>query len=109
MRSSTARASSEIDESHYFKNLGVPVRTDGFTVAASKRATDLDMKLGLLRERGGQTAALFTGTPVSNSLLEMFVVQHYLHPQRLEELGLHAADAWAATFVEFQITVEVTP
>jgi N12 class adenine-specific DNA methylase len=98
-----------VDESHYFKNLGVPVRTDGFSVAASKRATDLDMKLGLLRERGGKTAALFTGTPVSNSLLEMYVVQHYLQPQRLEELGLHAADAWAATFVEFQTTVEVTP
>ena len=98
-----------VDESHYFKNLGLPVRTDGFSVAASKRATDLDMKLGLLRERGGRTAALFTGTPVSNSLLEMYVLQHYLHPQRLEELGLHSADAWAATFVEFQTSVEVTP
>jgi N12 class adenine-specific DNA methylase len=98
-----------VDESHYFKNLGVPVRTDGFAVAASKRATDLDMKLSLLRERGGKVAALFTGTPVSNSLLEMYVLQHYLHPQRLEEIGLDSADAWAATFVEFQTSVEVTP
>jgi len=98
-----------VDESHYFKNLGIPVRTDGFSVAASKRATDLDLKLGLLREQGSKTAALFTGTPVSNSLLEMYVLQHYLHPQRLEELGLHSADAWAATFVEFQTSVEVTP
>ena len=69
-----------VDESHYFKNLGVPVRTDGFSVAASKRATDLDMKLGLLRERGGRSGAMFTGTPVSNSLLEMYVLQHYLQP-----------------------------
>ncbi len=98
-----------VDESHYFKNLGIPVRTDGFSIAASKRATDLDMKLALLRQRGGKVAALFTGTPVSNSLLEMFVLQHYLHPQRLEEVGVHSADAWAATFVEFQTTVEVTP
>jgi N12 class adenine-specific DNA methylase len=98
-----------VDESHYFKNLGIPVRTDGFSIAASKRATDLDMKLALLRERGGKTAALFTGTPVSNSLLEMYVLQHYLQPQRLEETGLHSADAWAATFVEFQTSVEVTP
>ena len=98
-----------VDESHYFKNLGLPARTDGFTIAASKRATDLDMKLGVLRERGGKTAALFTGTPVSNSLLEMYVLQHYLQPERLEELGLHSADAWAATFVEFQTAVEVTP
>jgi hypothetical protein len=46
---------------------------------------------------------------VSNSLLEMYVLQHYLQPQRLEETGLHSADAWAATFVEFQTSVEVTP
>ena len=98
-----------VDESHYFKNLGIPVRTDGFTVAASKRATDLDMKLSLLRQRGSKTGALFTGTPVSNTLLEMYVLQHYLHPERLDELGLHSADAWAATFVEFQTSVEVTP
>ena len=98
-----------VDESHYFKNLGIPVRTDGFSVAASKRATDLDMKVSWLRERGGKTAALFTGTPVSNTLLEMYVLQHYLDPQRLDELGLASADAWAATFVEFQTSVEVTP
>jgi len=98
-----------VDESHYFKNLGVPVRTDGFSVAASKRATDLDLKLALLRSRGGKVAALFTGTPVSNSLLEMYVLQHYLHPARLGELGLDSADAWAATFVEFRTAVEVTP
>src|SRR5260370_33015631 len=67
------------------------------------------MKLSWLRERGGKTAALFTGTPVSNTLLEMYVIQHYLHPQRLEELGLSSADAWAATFVEFQTSVEATP
>src|SRR5258708_32747037 len=67
------------------------------------------MKLTLLRENGGKVAALFTGTPVSNSLLEMYVIQHYLHPQRLDEIGLASADAWAATFVEFQTSVEVTP
>jgi N12 class adenine-specific DNA methylase len=98
-----------VDEAHYFKNLGLPVHTDGFTVAASKRASDLDMKLDQLRQRGGKVAALFTGTPVSNSLLEMYVLQHYLHPARLEEIGLNSADSWAATFVEFQTTVEVTP
>lgn len=98
-----------VDESHYFKNLAVPVRTDGFSVAASKRATDLDMKLSQLRARGGKVGAFFTGTPVSNSLLEMYVLQHYLHPERLDEVGLHSADGWAATFVDFQTSVEVTP
>src|ERR1700683_1242322 len=98
-----------VDEAHYFKNLGLPVRTDGVTVTASKRGSALDLKLDKLRQRGGKVAALFTGTPVSNSLLEMYVLQHYLHPARLEETGLNSADAWAATFVEFQTTVEVTP
>jgi N12 class adenine-specific DNA methylase len=98
-----------VDEAHYFKNLGIPVHTDGFSVPASKRAADLDMKLGVLRERGTREAALFTGTPVSNSLLEMYVLQHYLQPERLDALGLQSADAWAASFVQFQTSVEVAP
>jgi N12 class adenine-specific DNA methylase len=98
-----------VDEAHYFKNLGIPVHTDGFSVPASKRAADLDMKLGVLRERGNRMAALFTGTPVSNSLLEMYVLQHYLQPERLDALGLQSADAWAASFVQFQTSVEVAP
>jgi len=100
-----------VDEMHYFKNLGVPVHTDGFSVNGSKRAQDLDMKLGWLRDRHPGLAVVtgFTGTPVSNTLLEAFILQHYLQPQRLEELGLQSADAWAANFVRFATAVEVTP
>jgi N12 class adenine-specific DNA methylase len=100
-----------VDEMHYFKNLNVPVHTDGFTVQGSKRAQDLDMKLGYLRAQhlGCAVVTGFTGTPVSNTLLEAFIIQHYLQPQRLAELGLQSADAWAATFVRFTTAVEVTP
>ena len=100
-----------VDEMHYFKNLGVPVHTDGFSINGSKRAQDLDMKLSWLRDRhpGHAVVTGFTGTPVSNTLLEAFVLQHYLQPQRLAELGLQSADAWAANFVRFATAVEVTP
>jgi len=99
-----------VDEMHYFKNLGVPVHTDGFSVNGSKRAQDLDMKLGWLRSRHPSLAVVtgFTGTPVSNTLLEAFILQHYLQPARLAELGLQSADAWAANFVRFATAVEVT-
>ncbi|MEY9932574.1 N12 class adenine-specific DNA methylase [Catenulispora sp. GP43] len=100
-----------VDEMHYFKNLGVPVHTDGFAINGSKRAQDLDMKLSWQRgQHPGQGVVTgFTGTPVSNTLLEMFILQHYLQPQRLEELGLASADAWAALFVRFGTGVEITP
>ena len=100
-----------VDEMHYFKNLGVPVHTDGFAINGSKRAQDLDMKLSWQRGRhpGQAVVTGFTGTPVSNTLLEMFILQHYLQPQRLEELGLTSADAWAALFVRFGTGVEITP
>ena len=100
-----------VDEMHYFKNLGVPVHTDGFAINGSKRAQDLDMKLTWLRERHPGAAVItgFTGTPVSNTLLEAFILQHYLQPQRLAELGLESADAWAANFVRFATTPEITP
>jgi len=100
-----------VDELHYFKNLDVPVHTDGFAINGSKRAQDLDMKLSWQRtQHPGQAVVTgFTGTPVSNTLLELFVLQHYLQPQRLEELGLTSADAWASLFVRFATGVEITP
>ena len=100
-----------VDEMHYFKNLDVPVHTDGFTINGSKRAQDLDMKLSWQRKQHPDQAVVtgFTGTPVSNTLLELFILQHYLQPQRLEQLGLSSADAWASLFVRFATGVEITP
>ena len=100
-----------VDEMHYFKNLSVPVHTDGFQVQGSKRAQDLDMKIDWLRRQHPELAVVtgFTGTPVSNTLLETYILQHYLQPRRLEELGILSADAWAADFVRFATAVEITP
>ena len=99
-----------VDEFHYYKNLALPVRTEGFSVRPSKRASDLDMKIRYLRERngGGPHAALFSGTPVSNTMLELYVCLHYTMRPYLKEIGLGTADEWAAAFVQFVTNVEVT-
>lgn len=98
-----------IDEAHYYKNLAVPVRTDGFSVRPSKRATALETKLRYLKGRGtGRYAALFTGTPVSNTMLELYVVLRYLMQDELRAIDLGNADAWAAMFVRFVTSVDVT-
>ncbi|MGC9670937.1 helicase-related protein [Planosporangium sp. 12N6] len=98
----------QVDEAHYFKNLFLGATTEGFQIAPSKRATDLDLKLNWLRERGGR-AVMYTGTPVPNSLIEVFVWQHYLQPERLEELDLAHPDAWARTYVKFETGIEIAP
>ena len=99
-----------VDEFHYYKNLALPVETEGFSVRPSKRASDLDMKIRYLRERnrGGPHAALFSGTPISNTMLELYVCLHYTMRPRLKDLGIGSPDAWAANFVQFVTSVEVT-
>lgn len=98
-----------VDEFHYYKNLAVPVRTDGFSVKPSKRAQDLDMKLRWLAGRGsGRYASLFSGTPVSNTMLELYVCMHYTMRPYLQKIGIGSPDAWAAAFVQFVTGVEVT-
>ena len=98
-----------LDEAHYYKNLALPCRTAGFTVKPSKRATDLDLKLAYLRKRSKQPfVTLFTGTPVSNTMLELYVIMHYLMPEYLASIGLGSADLWCAAYVQMQTKVEVT-
>lgn len=99
-----------VDEFHYYKNLAVPCRTEGFSVRPSKRATDLDMKLRYLckRNNGGPHAALFSGTPISNTMLELYVCLHYTMRPHLKRIGIGSADAWAAAYVQFVTSVEVT-
>jgi N12 class adenine-specific DNA methylase len=98
-----------VDEFHYFKNLQVPCHTEGFSMSASKRATDLDMKLSWLRTQRDRVATFFSGTPVSNSMLELYVVLHYMMPERLEELGMSSPDAWARWCVLFEEVLEISP
>ena len=100
-----------VDEAHLFKSLPVPSRMTGFSLPESKRAIDLALKLKWIRERndGARWGAFFTGTPVSNTLAELYILQLYLNPDRLAELGLTSFDAWAAQFVDWVTKVEVAP
>ncbi len=93
-----------VDEAHEFKNLAVPCANPdlGFGGdSGSKKATDLDLKIKLLRrmhptQRGVVTFA--TGTPIPNRVAELYVMQHYLQPDALEAAGVGSFDAWAAQF-----------
>lgn len=98
-----------IDEAHHYKNLAVPCYNEGFTISPSKRASHLDMILRWLSKRGsGRYASLFTGTPVSNTMLELFVMMQYLMPEHLDSIELGSADSWVAAFVEMVTKVGVT-
>ena len=100
-----------VDEAHYMKRLDVGSRMDGFSMGASKRALDLLLKVtALRRQRGGKPVlGLFTGTPLTNSLVEIFVWQTFLQPEVLEAAGLSDFNAWAANFVHFRSVVEISP
>ena len=100
-----------IDESHYFKNLDFPTRVQGLSIKGSKRAQNLQLKLWYIRTQmpGSKVATLFSGTLVSNTLAEMFVVQTYLQPERLRELQIDMFDAWAGLHVGFETKIEVSP
>ncbi|MEV6147036.1 DEAD/DEAH box helicase family protein [Streptomyces sp. NPDC051992] len=100
----------QVDEAHLFKNLALPATTEGMSLGKpSKRATDLDLKLIVTRERTGRdnVTALYSGTFISNSVREMYVFKHYTMPKRLEKLGVGSPDAWAANFIQFESRPEV--
>lgn len=99
-----------IDEAHEYKNLGLPSNVEGFQVEASKRATDLEMKLRWLEQRGtGPFAAFFTATPLSNNMVEAYVLAWYLDQQRLLQYGLNSVDAFVANFIDITTEVEISP
>lgn len=100
-----------VDECHLFKNLGLPTNIQGLQVKAAQRATDLEMKLRWLEahNEGRPFAAFFTATPISNSMVEAYVLAWYLSQHMLDAYGLLTVDAFASTFIEFQTRVEVSP
>lgn len=100
-----------VDEFHLFKNLGLPTNIPSLVVEASKRAVDLEMKLRWLEERnqGKPFGFGFTATPLSNSMVEAYVMAHYLRPQMLKELGMETVDAFAALYIEFENAIEISP
>lgn len=99
-----------IDEAHEYKNLGLSSNIEGFQVEPSRRAADLEMKLRWLEKRGkGPFGAFFTATPLSNNMVEAYVVAWYLDQQRLLDYGLNSVDAFVANFIDISSEVEVSP
>ncbi len=98
------------DEAHGYKNLRTVSNIEGVGVEGSQRASDLDMKLGYLRERhGGRVATFATATPIANSVAEAYTMQRFLRPDLLDEAGLTDFDTWAATFGEVTSDLELAP
>lgn len=102
-----------VDEAHMFKNLPMfsKIRNvAGINNSESKKATDLFMKISyILENNGGKGAVFATGTPISNSMGELFVMQKYLQIDRLREMGLEHFDEWASTFGEVVNSFEIAP
>ena len=102
-----------IDEAHYFKNLETPTKMErvaGIQTGGSERAFDLYMKARYLRRAApGHGVTFATGTPISNTMVEMYTMQRFLDPEGLKSRGLEHFDAWAATFGEVVDTMEISP
>jgi N12 class adenine-specific DNA methylase/SAM-dependent methyltransferase len=102
-----------VDEQHYFKNLETPTKMErvaGIQTGGSERAFDLYMKCRYLHEQHpGHGVTFATGTPISNSMVEMYTEQRFLDPEGLKQRGIEHFDAWAATFGEVVETMEISP
>jgi N12 class adenine-specific DNA methylase len=100
-----------VDESDLFKNLGFVSKMNriaGLPNTESNRALDMYMKTRYLSGRGGGTV-FATGTPVSNTMAEMYTLQRYLAPELLAAAGVEHFDAWAANFGEAVTALELAP
>ena len=103
-----------VDEAQNFKNLFLFSKMNnvaGISNAASQRASDLKLKCEYLQElHGSDRGVVFaTGTPISNSMTEMYTMQTYLQPSVLRELGITFFDGWAADFGETITSMELSP
>ena len=102
-----------IDEAHYFKNLETPTKMDrvaGIQTGGSERAFDLYMKARYLGEKHpGHGVTFATGTPISNTMMELYTMQRFLDPEGLRSRGIEHFDGWAATFGEVVDTMEISP
>ena len=102
-----------VDEAHYFKNLFYVTkmtRIAGLPQTASERAFDMFLKVRHVQSLNGGGGVVFaTGTPIANSMAEMFTMQRYLQPDDLKKHNLHHFDSWAATFGEPVTAMELSP
>ena len=102
-----------IDESHYFKNLFLYTKmrnVGGIAQTEAQKSSDLFMKCRYLDEiTGGRGIIFATGTPISNSMVELYTIQRYLQMNALQEQGLQHFDAWAANYGETVTAIELSP
>lgn len=101
-----------VDEAHHFKNLAVFSKINnvsGISSSGAKKATDMQLKCQYISEMNDGRGIVFaTGTPISNTMVEMYVMQLYLQKEALERMGIYHFDAWAATFGEVTTALELT-
>ena len=101
-----------VDEAHHFKNLAIFSKMNnvsGISSSGSQKATDMQLKCQYLTElNGGRGIVFATGTPVSNTMCELYVMQLYLQKEALERMGIHHFDAWATNFGEVTTALELT-
>ena len=102
-----------VDESHYFKNLFLATKmrnVGGIAQTEAQKSSDLFMKCRYLDEiTGGRGVIFATGTPISNSMVELYTIQRYLQYSTLEEMGLLNFDDWAANYGETITAIELSP
>lgn len=102
-----------VDESHNFKNLFLATKmrnVGGITQTEAQKSSDLFMKCQYLDEITGNRGVIFaTGTPISNSMVELYTIQRYLQYSTLEEMGLLNFDDWAANYGETVTAIELSP
>ena len=102
-----------VDEADMYKNLYLYTKMNniaGVQHTRSHRASDMFMKIQYVTEKNNGKGVVFaTGTPVSNSMTELYTMQRYLQPKTLEELGLTNFDDWASTFGEVVSNFELSP
>ena len=99
-----------VDEAHFYKNLSFTTKIQGLNATGAEKSMDLLAKIRYLNEITNERGVVFaTGTPISNSMAELYTMQRYLKPSRLKSQGLYHFDAWASTFGQEVTTMEIDP
>lgn len=102
-----------VDEAHYYKNCAVFSKmrnVAGVSNTAAKKSSDMLMKCQYIQEiNNGKGIVFATGTPISNSMTEMYIMQRYLQPNALRGRGIYHFDEWAANFGEIVSSLELAP
>jgi len=102
-----------VDESHYFKNLFLATKmrnVGGIAQTEAQKSSDLFMKCQYLDEiTGGRGVVFATGTPISNSMVELYTIQRYLQYDTLQEMDMLNFDDWAANYGETITAIELSP